>query len=79
MKNAAPLEQLPPVEPAHSVGSLSHLAPLGARPTPSPGPGSHEQLMRAAVVAAMRAAATAAELRRTIDAERSARLSDVPE
>jgi hypothetical protein len=35
--------------------------------------------MRAAVVAAMRAAATAAELRRTIDAERSARLSDVPE
>ena len=78
MNNAAPLEQLPLVEPAHSVGSLSHLAPLG-RATPSPRPGSHEQLMRAAVVAAMRAAATAAELRRTIDAERSARLSDIPE
>ena len=78
MNNAAHLEQLPLGEPAHSVGSLPHLTPVG-RSAPSPGPGSHEQLMRAAVVAAMRAAATAAELRRSIDAERSARVSDVPE
>ena len=74
MNKATPLDQEPPqspqVEPIRVTGMQLHAGILDARPLAS---GSHEQLMRAAVVAALRAAATAAELRRAFDAERSAR------
>ena len=48
--------------------------PAGAAGSPRPSvPVTHEQLLRAAVMAARNAASSAADLRRTFDAERSAR------
>ena len=69
MNNAAPFDQMLPVEPSHLGGSVTHAVNRNARPASC---GSHEQLMHAAVVAALRAAATAADLRRTLDANRLA-------
>ena len=73
MSNAAPFDHMSSADPSHSAGQVTHAVTRSARPVTS---GSHEQLMHAAVVAAVRAAATAADLRRAIDASRRAQRMD---
>ena len=73
MSNAASFDQISSAEPSHSAGPMTHAVTRSARPATS---GSHEQLMHAAVVAAVCAAATAADLRRAIDASRRAQRVD---
>jgi hypothetical protein len=72
MDKAVQLDQTQPPEQAGYVTSAPRPAGATASPRPSV-PVTHEQLLRAAIMAARNAASSAADLRRTLDAERSAR------
>jgi hypothetical protein len=72
MDKAVQLDQTQTSESAGYVPSAPR--PSGATGSPRPFvPVTHEQLLRAAILAARNAASSAADLRRTFDAERSAR------
>ena len=72
MDKAVQLDQTQTSESAAYVTSASR--PSGATGNPCPSlPVTHEQLLRAAIIAARNAASSAADLRRTFDAVRSAR------
>jgi hypothetical protein len=72
MDKAVQFDQTQTSESAGYVTSAPR--PAGAAGNPRPFvPVTHEQLLRAAIVAARNAASSAADLRRTFDAERSAR------
>jgi hypothetical protein len=72
MDKAVQLDQTQPTEPAGYSTNASRPAGAAGSARPS-APVTHEQLLRAAIVAARTAASSAADLRRTLDAERSAR------